>query len=194
MILYNFEDFTLLKDAFPDLYYDEKSNTVKGEISFSAYYKNKGKKSKDKWVIYQCTKGDNCLQGYYEIEINLNTDIPTVREIGNKIINLAEKLRIPKEDLHIYSNSDKCCLGLGISQKLSLSKFIVNWVYPYFVWQAYFEKYRKKPPCGDYSHNRVTAEIEFLTDTLNKFKSLGANDLCPCGSEKKYKKCHGVKR
>jgi len=27
---------------------------------------------------------------------------------------------------------------------------------------------------------------------FNKFKNVGRNDLCPCGSGKKYKKCHGA--
>lgn len=26
----------------------------------------------------------------------------------------------------------------------------------------------------------------------NPLKAIGRNDICPCGSEKKYKKCHGA--
>jgi preprotein translocase subunit SecA len=26
----------------------------------------------------------------------------------------------------------------------------------------------------------------------NPYKNVGRNDLCPCGSGKKYKKCHGA--
>ena len=189
MILYNPEDFALLKNDFPDLYYDKKHNVIKGELSFSAHYKNKGKKGKDKWMIFPCFDSNNCLYGYYEIAIYLNTNTPIVYEISNKIKKLAEKLNKPKEDLHLYDNDYKCCLGLGINPNLSLSKFIANWVYPYFVWQAYFEKYHKVPPSGEYSHNILQAGIEYL----QKIKNTGVNDLCLCGSGKKYKKCCGAR-
>ncbi|WP_434154568.1 SEC-C metal-binding domain-containing protein [Pseudomonas sp. JZ134] len=30
------------------------------------------------------------------------------------------------------------------------------------------------------------------TPVRNPLKEIGRNDPCPCGSEKKYKKCHGA--
>lgn len=188
MISYNTKDFSLLENDFPDLYYDEKSNTVKGELSFSAYYKNTGKKGKDKWMIFLCSDDCDCLQGYYEIEINLNTNPPIVYETSKKIPKLAEKLRKSKNDLHLYGNDNKCCLGLSINKSISLSKFITNWVYPYFVWQAYYEKHHKTPPSGEYSHDIETARKEYDND----IKNLGVNSVCRCGSGEKYKKCHGM--
>ena len=184
MILYNKQDFSLLENDFPDLYYDENDNTVKGELSFNAYYKNIGKKCKDRWRICLCSESDNCLHGYYEIKICLITNPPTVYEISGKIKKLAEKLERSNNDLHLYDDY-KCCLGLGINCNIPLSTFIINWVYPYFIWQAYFEKYEKVPPCGEYPHNEQEAGEQYWKDV----KNLGRNELCICGSGKKYKNC-----
>ncbi len=38
------------------------------------------------------------------------------------------------------------------------------------------------PHCGHAHHEPVR----------NPLKAIGRNDPCPCGSEKKYKKCHGA--
>lgn len=184
MILYNKQDFSLLENDFPDLYYDEKHNAVKGELSFTACYKNKGKKGKDKWIIFPCSDEKECLHGYYEIAIHLNNGTPIVYEVSNKIQKLARQLGKQYADLHLY-NDFKCCLGLGVNTNLLLSAFITNRVYPYFVWQAYFEKYNKTPPCGEYSHNIDIARKEYFND----MKNLGANDPCLCYSGKKYKNC-----
>ncbi|MGH9609219.1 MAG: SEC-C metal-binding domain-containing protein, partial [Bryobacteraceae bacterium] len=48
--------------------------------------------------------------------------------------------------------------------------------------------------------DRELAEIQFSggngsggeTQTVTKAAKVGRNDLCPCGSGKKYKKCHGA--
>ncbi len=36
-----------------------------------------------------------------------------------------------------------------------------------------------------------TKEAEFVASSSGKFSHIGRNDLCPCGSGKKFKKCHG---
>ncbi|MDY0249710.1 MAG: SEC-C metal-binding domain-containing protein [Pseudomonas sp.] len=38
------------------------------------------------------------------------------------------------------------------------------------------------PHCNHAAHEPVR----------NPLKEIGRNDPCPCGSEKKYKKCHGI--
>jgi preprotein translocase subunit SecA len=35
-------------------------------------------------------------------------------------------------------------------------------------------------------------EASSQTQTINKGPKVGRNDMCPCGSRKKYKKCHGA--
>jgi hypothetical protein len=190
MILYNKQDFSILTKEFPDLYYDKNNKTVKGELSFNAHYKNTGNKGNDRWKIFPCTSKKNCLEGCYEIEINLNANAPKVYEPNGKIKKLAKKLGKSVNDLHLYNGDNQCCLGLGINNNSSLSRFVVDWVYPYFVWQAYFKKHNKVPPCGEYPHNRKSAQKEYEYD----MKSLGVNDSCPCKSGKKYKKCCKVKK
>jgi preprotein translocase subunit SecA len=39
--------------------------------------------------------------------------------------------------------------------------------------------------------DEVSAETESSSLSDPKFKNVGRNDLCPCGSGKKFKKCHG---
>ena len=66
------------------------------------------------------------------------------RSSANKII-----------DLHLYPNDGSCCLGIFSKREdETLSEFVINKVFPYFVWQAYYEKFEKIPPCGEYSHDR----------------------------------------
>lgn len=185
MISYNDKDFSLLQSDFPNLFYDEKTNSVRGELDFNACYKNIGKKNKDKWNIFPCINNDDCLCGCYEIEIQLSRSSPIVFETSRKIEALAEKIDKSYNDLHLYGNNNQCCLGLGISQNITLSQFIINVVYPYFVWQAYFAKYKKIPPCGEYPHSKTVAIGEYYRDKNN----LGRNDICLCGSGKKYKNC-----
>ena len=93
-------------------------------------------------------------------------------------------------DLHIYPSTKACCLGIRITPCRSLSEFFFEDVYPYFVWQAYFDKYRKIPPCGEYSHKNGLKEAESdFKQEITSVKKLGRNFPCPCGSNKKYKKC-----
>lgn len=54
--------------------------------------------------------------------------------------------------------------------------------------KIYFEKHGLKMP--DYSRSYV-AESIVTTSPLKKSKKIYPNDPCPCGSGKKYKKCHG---
>jgi len=40
------------------------------------------------------------------------------------------------------------------------------------------------------SMNQHKFGIDYLTEqNRNQYKNIGRNDLCPCGSGKKYKKC-----
>lgn len=38
-----------------------------------------------------------------------------------------------------------------------------------------------------------TKSTTFIKDKNDPYANVGRNDLCPCGSGKKYKKCHGMK-
>ena len=46
------------------------------------------------------------------------------------------------------------------------------------------------PDCNhDHDHDHGHAHHE---PVRNPLKEVGRNDPCPCGSEKKFKKCHGA--
>ncbi|MXZ48977.1 MAG: hypothetical protein F4Z13_07020 [Candidatus Dadabacteria bacterium] len=171
-----------IRCRFPGLYYDK--GAVRGEISFSARYELSGRKKKKKWIITNCSSGKNCIQDVYEIKILLNGQ-PKVFEVGGRIKKLAEKLGRPIVDLHLFPEDESCCLGIFlINERETLSNFVINKVYPYFVWQAYFEKFGKTPPCGEYSHGEQ-GKREFLKHVSD----IGRNDPCPCGSGLKFKIC-----
>ena len=193
MIKYDVEEFKNIQQIFPNLYYEPKENCVKGELDFTCRYeKHSGKKGRNNWKIVPCSSGSDCLYDCYEIAIRLGeqqTGWPKVFETGGRIKKLAEEIRIPPIDLHIYPDDNSCCLGIYLNPNITLYDFIVCEVLPYFVWQAYFDKYRELPPCGEYSHGK-----KGIQECLQDFKKIGRNDSCICGSGKKYKKCCISKR
>ncbi len=181
-IEYSAAEMGKIQRCFPHLRYD--TGAVKGKIGFSVRYERSGREKKEEWEIVPCSSGDDCIQDVYEIEIHLNGQIK-VFEVGGRIVKLAKQLDKPIIDLHLYPNDMSCCLGLfWPNTKETLSEFVINKVYPYFVWQAYFEKFGKIPPCGEYPHGKQGKQ-EFQRHVLNT----GRNDRCPCGSGKKAKNC-----
>lgn len=182
------EDLAVVKKFFPDLRYNPSDKCIEGQISFRAVYKPKKHKSHEEWKVFPCLEGDkDCVSGNYEIKITLDTRTPKVFETSGKILRVREKLNKTPEDMHLFSQDMSCCLGLagvGFNPDLRLSDFIIHGVYPYFVWQAYYEKYEKLPPCGEYSHGNKGVS-EYLRDAEN----WGRNRPCYCGSGKKFKKC-----
>jgi uncharacterized protein len=42
------------------------------------------------------------------------------------------------------------------------------------------------------TRGKISAAKDFLIDVQGEIPKVGRNDLCPCGSGKKYKKCHGA--
>ena len=195
MIPYNATEFQRVQKVFPDLHYESENNCITGKLKFKSRYQEKLRKNgKNSWAIEPCSSGSDCLNGCYEISISFGenpTGLPKVFETGGRIEKLAKEIGKPIIDLHVYPSDNSCCLGVYIPLTVTLYDFIVGHVYPYFVWQAYFDKYRKVPPCGEYSHGE-SGIIEYLQDWyeyLQDIKKIGRNDPCFCGSGKKYKKC-----
>ena len=181
-------EMTKINRYFPNLFYS--NNTIKGEIDFSAKYQLSNSRKNKLWEIVPCSSSDDCIQDVYEIEIRLN-DLrdgkPKVFETGGKIKRLAEELNKPTIDLHLFPKIEDCCLGIYFpNSNETLSEFILNKVYPFFVWQAYFSKYRKTPPVGEWSHEEG-ARQEFYS----YIRKIGSkrNQPCPCGSGRKTKNC-----
>ena len=167
---------------FPGLYYD--GGAVRGEISFRARYELSDRRKKKEWIIADCSSGADCIQDVYELEIHFNGQ-PKVFEVGGRIKNLAKKLGRSIIDLHLFPKDESCCLGIfSINEKETLSDFVINKIYPYFVWQAYFEKFKEIPPCGEYSHGE-----QGMREFQKYVSDIGRNDRCPCGSGLKFKIC-----
>ncbi len=171
---------------FPNLHYSE--DVVKGEIDFSAKYKPSVSKHNKYWVIVPCLPEHGGIQDVYQIEIRLNElrdDKPKVFETGGRIKRLAEELKLQTIDLHLNPGDEDCCLGIFLPNlNETLSEFVLNKVYPFFVWQAYYSKFRKIPPVGAWSHG-VKGHQEFFKHV----HKIGRNQPCPCGSGKKFKTC-----
>ena len=188
MIEYTLEEFSKVQKSFPRIDYEQKNNCIKGKLDFNVEYQKISKKNGESvWKIVQGLAGTNSLSDCYEIEILLNATQhgwPKVWETGGRIRKLAKEIGKQPIDLHIYPKDDSCCLGIYVNADIVLSDFIVNIVYPYFVWQAYFDKYKAIPPCGEYSHGEKGIE-----EYLKELEATGRNDLCICNSGKKYKKC-----
>ena len=161
---------------------------MKGEIDFSVKYKPSICKNYKYWVIVPCDSGHDWVRDVYEIEIRLNDlrhDKPKVFETGGRIIRLARELSKSIIDLHLYPDNGDCCLGLFLpNSNETLSEYVLRKVYPYFVWQAYFSKYRKVPPVGEWPHGAL-GQQEFLMH----IRTIGRHQPCPCGSGKKFKDC-----
>lgn len=157
---------------------------VCGEVEFFAQYVQN---HRGQWLIESCKSQEgNCVYGKYKIKITLDRfGFPSVFETGGKIQSLAYRLDKKLIDFHINVDGS-CCLDyyLNISPNLTSVDFILHKVYPFFVWQAYYEKFETTPPSGEYSHGKE-AFVEFYKDITG----LERNDLCICGSGKKFKKC-----
>lgn len=200
------KEFNELQEKyFQNLYFVENENKIKGELDFHARYINVGCNGIDKWNIEPCDRNENnCIEDVYSIEIDFNKpDInryPVVFETDERIKKLAGSLGKSLIDLHLYTDGS-CCLGVfSPFDNLSLYSFVFERVYPYFVWQAYFSKYKKIPPCGECPHDLEKAIYSRIEDEqnnrnllLSKWKDIltgnNRNKPCPCGSGKKYKKC-----
>lgn len=206
MIKYDSNELEKIQKRFPNLYFVEDDKTIRGELNFCDHYKNVGCNDIDEWIIESCDSStDDCVEDVYSIEINFNKEdtlnkFPKVFETDKRIENLATSLKKPLKDLHI--NDDKsCCVGIfSPSDRLLLYDFVIKRVYPYFVWQAYFDKYNEVPPCGELPHDWRQAILIRITDEENNIKLVNSkqkgnptgnnrNKPCPCDSGKKYKKC-----
>lgn len=188
------EQITKIQEIFPDLFYDENRRSIRGELSFRARYLEVRKGC---WKIEPCNSSlESCVVDCYNIEIIKNSPVKEnsiyytkwiVWETDNRILTYANSLNKNKEDLHINHGGD-CCLGIFYYRESeTISEFIEKKVYPYFVWQAYYEKFKKVPPIGHYPHGCQKA----LTKFQSEWKYWTVNDLCPCGSNKKIKNCCG---
>ena len=113
-------------------------------------------------------------------------------------------------DRHIMSDG-MVCLGIGGELKRKwrpengLVGFFRDYVTPFLAWQVYYDEFGHAPPSGQRSHG-AKGIMEFYAEDLGltelscvpdfmkllaKQERPGGHLLCPCGSGKKLRDCHG---
>lgn len=174
------------KKAFPLLKHDHQSNTITGRIRFvSRYVPQKS----GTWKIVPSESDEpDCFSGDYSIRVDLET--LKVYETEGKLIEVAIDRNRSLMDMHIQRDNS-CCLDYYSTmfelKDLPIRLFMLHKVYPFFCWQAFYETYNKKPPCGDCPHD-TTPE-----DFIKMIKNTPPDADCICGKPKKFKHCHGPK-
>ena len=199
MMKVNDKEIQWLKSYFPNLQYEAKTQKIVGELDFCAYYDKASKKlitgngDKDR-------ERNTFIRDVFEIEIRLDSidsnGWPKVYEIGGRHRKIAKKCKVKIIDLHIFPHDSACCLGIKSApeRNFGIKRFIEELVIPFFYRLSYTEKFSitaaRNDLWGEYSHGEE-GQIEYIKEIFDIYTlDLGRNDLCPCGSGKKYKKCH----
>ena len=190
-------DIKWLESHFPNLQYEADSQKIVGELDFCAAYDNQA----GKVIVDDSARTVNrFICEVFEIEIFLEISDtngwPKVYEVGGRHHQIAKKCNVELADLHFYLDDDACCLGIKFrdNRSFSIRGLLEELVIPFFYRLSYTEKFgiaaSRNDLWGEYSHGDK-GEWEHLTEISNFAKlRLGRNDLCPCGSGKKYKQCH----
>ena len=182
---------------FPDLQYEADSQKIVGKLDFCAAYDNE---SGEVIIGGSVRQEERFIRAVFEIKIDLKTfdanGWPKVYEVGERYRQIAKKWDIEIIDLHVSSNDGMCCLGIkrGNSRTFSIINFLPKLVIPFFYRLSYTEKFglsaSQNDLWGEYSHGEEGL-TEYLTEiSIFAKQNPGRNALCPCGSGKKFKKCH----
>ena len=196
-------DIEWLRRFQPDLTYDREKNSITGELSFCACFDELTRKiniegsERDETIRAR----PNFISDFFDIDIELDTETqryarwPLVREIGGRKDEIAGRLQIPSDDLHFYSGSDVCCLGISYSADptLTVERFIVELVIPFFYRLSFVDRFglvaASKELWDEYSHGDpgLTQYDAAMGEIAEQ--NLGVNDRCACASGKKFKNC-----
>ena len=187
----------------PGLSYDQTHHRIVGTLEFSAEYDPSGG-----WLTstVQSTEQGNAraIQDTFDIEIRLAfqpsmlNPWPPVVETGGRIQRIMAKHGIADiADMHCYPGMSEnlCCLGIqvGTVAKMEMAKFIRELVVPFFYRVAYVDRHglhsAREDLWGEYPHSPTKAWEQYLAELWNMRKT-PRNQLCPCGSGIKYKRCH----
>ena len=191
------KDIEWLELYFPNLQYKADSQKIVGELEFCAAYDDESRKL----IINDELRKVNCLIcEVFEIEICLGlldgNGWPKVYEVGGRYRQISKKCSVKTIDLHFNSDDDACCLGLKFrdSRRLNIKSFLEELVIPFFYQLSYTEKFgiaaSRSDLWDEYSHGEK-GQLEYITEISNfANQNPSRNDPCPCGSGKKFKKCH----
>ena len=187
-----------LSASFPDLRYDREAGVIVGELELRAAYDRE--KGKLRIGSDDATASMNSyLCDSFSIRIELDAldqnGWPTVYEIGGRHTRIADRDNIETIDLHFYPDG-ACCLGLQLlaDRRTTLKEFMDELVVPFFYRLSYTDVHSleaaRQDLWDDYSHGDQGLR-EYLSDVADIARHrLGRNDLCACGSGRKYKRCH----
>ncbi|MCY4623607.1 MAG: SEC-C metal-binding domain-containing protein [Chloroflexi bacterium] len=191
-------DLEWLGVSFPGLRYDRESGVIAGELELRAAYDSEREKlhiGGDDSTVGM----DSYLCDSFSIRIELaaldRNGWPAVYEVGDRHARIAETEQVDAIDLHFYPDG-ACCLGLQplADRRTTLKEFIDELVVPFFYRLSYTEIHgleaARRHLWGEYSHGEPGLR-EYLSDLADiARRGLGRNDLCTCGSGRKYKRCH----
>ncbi len=160
-----------------DKAYDEKAN--KGDLQrlWSAYF------AKEKEIYAQLLKNpDEVVKGTVK-ELAEKFDVDLMTMVGFLDgINDSLKEQNPIDDME-----EDTVVNLGFDKELLYKNMVAagaDWLYDLEEWKTIFDEDKRKEL---YKEQKASG-------TVIKPAKIYPNDPCPCGSGKKYKKCHGRNR
>ena len=160
-----------------DKAYDEKAN--KGDLQrfWSAYF------AKEKEIYAQLLKNpDEVVTGTVK-ELADKYDVDLMTMVGFLDgINDSLKEQNPIDDME-----EDTVVNLGFDKELLYKNMVAagaDWLYDLEEWEPIFDEEKRKEL---YKEQKASG-------TVVKPAKIYPNDPCPCGSGKKYKKCHGRNR
>ena len=160
-----------------DKAYDEKAN--KGDLQrfWSAYF------AKEKEIYAQLLKNpDEVVTGTVK-ELADKYDVDLMTMVGFLDgINDSLKEQNPIDDME-----EDTAVNLGFDKELLYKNMVAagaDWLYDLEEWEPIFDEEKRKEL---YKEQKASG-------TVVKPAKIYPNDPCPCGSGKKYKKCHGRNR
>ncbi|HAB94884.1 MAG TPA: SEC-C domain-containing protein [Lachnospiraceae bacterium] len=160
-----------------DKAYDEKAN--KGDLQrlWSAYF------AKEKEIYAQLLKNpDEVVKGTVK-ELAEKFDVDLMTMVGFLDgINDSLKDQNPIDDME-----EDTVVNLGFDKELLYKNMVAagaDWLYDLEEWKTIFDEDKRKEL---YKEQKASG-------TVIKPAKIYPNDPCPCGSGKKYKKCHGRNR
>ena len=191
-------DLEWLALSCPGLLYDAATYEITGDIAFCAAYDSSMKRLRigDDAAHRRL---DSFLCDSFSLRIDLATidsnGWPRVYEVGGRHTQISSKHKVDTIDLHFYPDGS-CCLGIRFSSErhLTIERFLDEIVIPFFYRLSYVDRHgllaAKRDLWGEYSHGE-----DGIREYMNEILSMatmdpGRNELCPCGSRRKYKRCH----
>ena len=160
-----------------DRAYDEKANKGDMQRMWAAYF------AKEKDIYAQLlTDPDTVVTGTVkELADKYGVDLMTMTGF---LDGINDSLKEPNP---IEEMEEDTVVNLGFDKELLYKNMVAagaDWLYGLEEWEPIFDEEKRKEL---YKEQKESG-------TIRKPAKIYPNDPCPCGSGKKYKKCHGKNR